>query len=68
MPVHSQHLSPSKLNLHNSMLGSHLKRSRLLKGLQKTAMVYQVILIDLWQLVSEALTRDNKFWFSIFFL
>ena len=30
-------------------------------------MAYQVILIDLWQLVSEELTRENKFWFSAFF-
>ena len=30
-------------------------------------MVNQVILIDLWQLVSKALTKENKFWFSTFF-
>ena len=30
-------------------------------------MVYQIILIDLWQLVSEALTGENKFWFFAFF-
>ena len=30
-------------------------------------MVYQVILINLWQIVSEALTRENKFQFFVFF-
>ena len=40
-------LLPSKLNLRKRMLGSHLHRSRSLKGVSKTTMVYQVIVIDL---------------------
>ena len=30
-------------------------------------MIYQVILIDQWQLESEALNRENNFWFAAFF-
>ena len=38
-----------------------LERSCQLKGIWKTALVYQVILIDLRQLVSGALTKESKF-------
>ena len=64
--MHSQLAWPSGLIFIKAYAG-YLSRMIVLKAVQKTEVVHQVILIDLWRLLREV-RLENKFWLHTFFL